>query len=519
MKYAIKYLKVRYIDDIYILIPKSIIRGDIDRDYFATAKEVFEYITNDNMEGKYIVGDAFTMDELRTQYQCGEEYTDKQVREMFFEDQAEKLSIVKDGRRILLDTFEMFVDNDGKKVIYQKLEGENCVLLNQKIIEQLMDMSEDEVKEYLRQHSDRIANFEEESQRGVQYILEVNGERKETGRLEDSSETDKIGSNVNLSVPDDNSGVSVRGLYEFLKQRIMGHDKELKWISTIMIMNYMSNPYYGTESILVPGPTGTGKTATFKCVSDYFNLPFLDVNVCNLVPEGIVGTTVEDEFSALIDGCGGDVKKAEKAILAFDEFDKIGIDGLDIKQSLINVFLKVLEGGRFPINRQMRERQIYNTGMASKACLGTFEQAFRKEKKMGFRADSSEPEIVFDKNLIVSRGYFTKELLSRIEHFIPYGEISDENKKRIILESKLSTYMMKKERLENQFGIKVDGDQEFALGVMDALKKVDQSVRDINNIIASVFLDIEYEILDNLGSYKKLTLSRSTPSDGKFDLR
>ena len=169
-------------------------------------------------------------------------------------------------------------------------------------------------------------------------------------------------------------------------------------------MNYESNPLFGTESILIPGPTGTGKTATFNCAAQYFNVPFKNINTCNLVPEGIVGTTVEDEFASLIDACGGDISKAEKAIIVFDEFDKLGMDGLDIKSSLVNIFLKVLEGSSFPINRQMKATRIYNTLMSSKVCLGTFVEAYKKDKSIGF--NSSEVEEIFDKDLLVKRMWF-----------------------------------------------------------------------------------------------------------------
>ena len=84
------------------------------------------------------------------------------------------------------------------------------------------------------------------------------------------------------------------------------------------------------------------------------------------------------------------------------------------------------------------------------------------------------------------------------------------------MESKLSTYLLKKQRLESQYGIIVDGDNDFADAVLEQLKKDSKSVRDINNIIASAFLDIEYEILNNKGKYKRLTLSKDTT---KFDLR
>ena len=167
----------------------------------------------------------------------------------------------------------------------------------------------------------------------------------------------------------------------------------------------------------------------------------------------------------------------------------------------------------------MKETQIYNTGMASKICLGTFQEAFKKETApIGFGNNAPHEEEHFDKTLLVKKGYFTSELLTRFQHFIPYKNLSEEDKKKILLESKLSYYLAKKERLSAQFGIETIGDEEFAKGVLEEIKKHEKSVRDMNNIVADTFLDIEYDILSNQGKYKTLKLTSDTVSKGNYDL-
>ena len=142
-----------------------------------------------------------------------------------------------------------------------------------------------------------------------------------------------------------------------------------------------------------------------------------------------------------------------------------------------------------------------------------------KKEKAAIGFDSSSPKTsVFDKDLLIQKGYFTNELLTRIQHFIPYTDITDEDKLKIILDSKLSAYQMKKERIKSQFGIDIIGDKEFAEGIINKLKSTDKSVRDINNIVSDAFLNIEYEILDTPGKYKTLRLNRDTATNGNFDL-
>ena len=529
MLYAIKYLKVPYDGDINILIPKKVIKGELEYDYFTSNKVVYSYITNEIKEGKYIVGSALTLEEIKKEYNL-EKYSDKEVIELFFLFNQDKCLLEKNGKCYTLDVGDLFSE-EVTKTVYECIDGETSLYLNKEMINALLE-TEDIVtlKETLAAFSDRLTNFGSLHQNtGIDKLVIKNG--KITGindyelvpQDKTSITTTENTETQNDAAPSNNqeinSDFTISGLYKYLKQHIIGHDEALKKISTILLMNYYSNAYYGTESILIPGPTGVGKTATFNCAANYFNVPFKNINTCNLVPEGIVGTTIEDEFSALIDECKGDMNKAEKAILVFDEFDKIGIDSLDIKATLVNVFLKALEGASFPINRQMRARQVYNTTLASKVCLGAFTEAYKKEKAtIGF--DSSSPKTsVFDKDLLIQKGYFTNELLTRIQHFIPYTDITDEDKLKIILESKLSAYQMKKERIKSQFGIDIIGDKEFAEGIINKLKSTDKSVRDINNIVSDAFLNIEYEILDTPGKYKTLRLNRDTATNGNFDLK
>ena len=544
MEYAIKYVNIKVDEETNILLPKEIIKGRVEGDNFKTNKYAYNYITKNNINAKYLVGPSFTIEHMRDMYALLEEnFTNGQVLELILMEAQDTIIVYKNGKYAFLDLSSLITSS--KKIeLYQIIDGESCLFLNQDSVNNLLTTKTiSELKDKLKFMRDKICKFATYSDKynievfeladGVKsniYMKEVFDE-DDTELTDDDVTIELVTSNdVNVNTKDDTisnienivtstNEKSVEGLYNYLKDNIIGHDEALKKIATILYMNYTSNPIYGTESILIPGPTGTGKTATFNCAAKYFDVPFRNINTCNLVPEGIVGTTLEDEFEALISECNGNMKLAEKAILVFDEFDKIGVDKLDTKTSLVNIFLKALEGGRFPISRQMKETQIYNTGMASKICLGTFQEAFKKETSpIGFGNNVHHEEEQFDKTLLVKKGYFSSELLTRFQHFIPYKNLSEEDKKKILLESKLSYYLAKKERLSAQFGIETIGDEEFAKGVLEEIKKHEKSVRDLNNIVADTFLDIEYDILSNKGKYKTLKLTSDTVSKGNYDL-
>lgn len=542
MEYAIKYVNIKVDEETNILLPKEIIKGHVEGDNFKTNKYAYNYITKNNINTKYLVGPSFTIEHMRDMYALPEEdFTNGQVLELILMEAQDTIIVYKNGKYAYLDLSSLITSS--KKVeLYQVIDGESCLFLNQDSVNNLLTTKTiTELKDKLQAMRDKICKFATYSDKygieifeladGVKsniYMKEVFDE--EDTELKDDDVTIELVTSNDVNTKDDTFSnienivtstkeTSVEGLYNYLKDNIIGHDEALKKIATILYMNYTSSPLFGTESILIPGPTGTGKTATFNCAAKYFDVPFRNINTCNLVPEGIVGTTLEDEFEALISECKGNMKLAEKAILVFDEFDKIGVDKLDTKTSLVNIFLKALEGGRFPISRQMKETQIYNTGMASKICLGTFQEAFKKEAApIGFGNNAPLEEEQFDKTLLVKKGYFTSELLTRFQHFIPYKNLSEEDKKKILLESKLSYYLAKKERLSAQFGIETIGDEEFAKGVLEEIKKHEKSVRDMNNIVADTFLDIEYDILSNQGKYKTLKLTSDTVSKGNYDL-
>ncbi len=521
MKYAMKYQNITLDEKTNILIPKNIVKGEIKDNTFITNKTTYTYITDTTFDSKYIVGPAHTIEEIKEMYTIENDFTDEEAIELFDMEEKEKFLLAYDGKIVVLSPY-LLSENEEKLDLFSIISGESSVILNENRIKEIIELSKTKpIEDILQGYKDAITKFKTINKKlNLSYLELTNTKEISATNLPFKTEQTLIEEKNKTNTPEINSSeFTVQGLYEYLKQHIIGHDKELKKIATILLMNYYSNPIYGTESILIPGPTGTGKTATFNTASKYFNIPFKNINTINLVPEGIVGTTIEDEFSTLIEECKGDIKLAEKAIIVFDEFDKLGIDSLETKTSLTNIFLKVLEGGRFPIVRQMKQTQIYNTTMSSKVCLGTFTEAYKKDKAtIGFDSKETVQE-QFDKNLLVKKGYFSSELLTRFNHFIPYQNLTDEDKIKIILYSKLSTYLLKKERFKNQFGITIQGDEEFARSIIEELKSHEQSIRDLNNIISDSFLDIEYEILSNPTKYKTLQLTKDTISKGNYDLK
>ena len=115
------------------------------------------------------------------------------------------------------------------------------------------------------------------------------------------------------------------------------------------------------------------------------------------------------------------------------------------------------------------------------------------------------------KERIKAKEYFGYELLDRIEEAIIYEALEYETKKRILLESKISKFLKKKERYERQFGITMIAEDSYVDAIFEALEKKRDSIRLLNNLVITTLDPAEYELCTNPNTQgKKLILTRDT---------
>ena len=523
-EYGIRYFKAQLDPTTYILIPINLVQGYSVGDKFYSDK-VYTHPQNevDYKDNRTVVDSIVTEEQLKMMYDM--EDVDF-LKDYYLAEEKDKVIIVeiKDGKIRKRKYHISMVKSDNPRETYELHNEKPAVTLNEDALSTLLALEgKEEIRAELLRLQKHLHSTEEVYKKdGVTSVTIQDGKIVKIDTEHPVKQETTPISDVKLlpsAIPIRTSEISVEGLEQYMKERVFGHDDEIRDIATILVMNYYSTPEFGTESILIPGPTGTGKTATFKVASEYLNLPFVFVNTINLVPQGIKGTSIEDELYKLIRMCNGDLQKAQRGIIVFDEFDKIGNVGTDIKEDLKQIMLKFIEGGEFPIERQ--QAYDFDTRMLSKNFLGAFSEVFTSSKNtMGFAANSvAQTTGTFDIKKLYESTAFSRELITRIPHIKPYYELPKETKKRVILESKLSEYMLKKKRYQTQFGVELVDSTEYIDALIEHLQAHEQSMRDLNNLIAQSLLQAENAMLRNNGRVKKLVLNGDTVTNpSSFDL-
>ena len=519
---GIKYKVIKISDTMYILTPIGVVEGySIGENFFneMVHKTVFNVESLQNPE---LVDSTISIDSLKELY----EYDDIEfIKEFYLEEEKDYLLTIeiKDGKMIKRKVnYKEFIRVDERET-YERQKDAPAVTLNCDALDSLMNSSSiQEIREKLIRYRKLIKQYrDKEKKESITNVTVANGHITEVGinKKVNSPEIMKKAEQQPGEPPIDKNSFSVRGLYEYLKERVIGHDAELKSIATTMIMNYRAKPEYGTESILIVGPTGTGKTETIQSAANYLNIPYTSFNTANIVPQGIKGTSLEDLLYTLLTKSGYDIEKAQRGIIFLDEFDKLGKSSLDIKESVKDILLTYIAGGTFNIDKPSGDYE-FDTRMLNKVFAGAFGELFEEKKSpMGFGTTKDEQTQIFKPELITKADYYGKELVTRIPHIYSYKPLTREQQRRVLLESKLSQLLLKKQRYEEEFGITTIIDESYIEAILDKLSKQDKSMRDLNNLILSTLGIVEYELMENENKVKQLILTSETVTDPtKFSL-
>lgn len=506
--YGILYKKVKIDDEFYIFRPIELVEGCWIKDKFesydtfSTLASINDILTND-----VLVDGIYSRKQLKSYYELDDI---ELLKKNYLTEQKNNIILIQ-IKNDELHKNTININSLDKK--WGESYTQDTVSLNYSSIEKLLDMEDlNELKSTLQKYLSNIDKFNDRMQKEslTSITLENNKVIGLGGNINVITDNSKEKEKTDFS---QNGDISLSGLEKYIKERIFGHDEEIEKIATILIMNHTALKEDGTQSILIPGPTGTGKTSTFEVACEYLNIPFKLVDTSNLVTQGIKGESLEDCLYSLILSANGDMEIAKRGIIVFDEFDKLGEETLDIKAPIKNILLKFIEGSDYIVQHY----GSFNTTLNSKVFLGAFEELVKKNSPMGFGSSNEIEE--FDLKKLYEKKYFNRQMITRLPHIIPYKELDRKTKKEALLYAKSSKLYLKKLRYKREYGIDLIVSDDYIDALLDCTDKIGNSFRDLNNIILNNLLGAEHEILDNKGKYKKLVLNSETVKNPKkFDI-
>ena len=212
----------------------------------------------------------------------------------------------------------------------------------------------------------------------------------------------------------------------------------------------------GEKSIIfLDGPTGTGKTAITREITDKLDIPFTSTSIVNYSATGYVGGDITDTLKILYQKANENLEKAERGIIVFDEFDKIAYSndqglkhGLEMKKAVQQQLLDFMGGGKYYIkvskdNQKIREIE-FDTSKLTFICLAALSdlraRKTTKKNPIGFTTPSTltttddysiTPQDLMEMGL-------EKELVGRFNTYLHTEEYSKDDLLRILKESTIS---------------------------------------------------------------------------------
>lgn len=245
-------------------------------------------------------------------------------------------------------------------------------------------------------------------------------------------------------------GVSPLSLYESLKEHVKGQDKASRQLCMYLYQYelFWTQRKLGKKAIkptstrLLIGETGSGKTYSLNIAAKLLDAGFIMVDCSRLVPEGIVGPRLYAELKKQYDKLPPAVKRSNRVIVFLDEFDKLITAGFNLRTSVLNELLILLDDKTKKIavqnnyNALAKGGEKFNVGSFCYVLGGAFTGISKRGRPaVGFQGQKDEVEKEVSREQLIKFGV-PKEIMGRIGGVINFAKLTSEDLMDILLNAK-----------------------------------------------------------------------------------
>lgn len=315
---------------------------------------------------------------------------------------------------------------------------------------------------------------------------------------------------------------NTRELFKNVTKTVIAQDEPAKRLITEIFRLYMSKDR--KDGILLTGSTGVGKTELISNIAKYLNRDIYIADSTRTSAAGYVGTDIEEILWQVYVACDKNIKRAENAILFFDEIDKKGSSKKDdvSGQAVLNGLLKLLDGSTYKACESMKSAipgktvDIKTNNMLVIAG-GAFSDVYgdMKETQIGFNStetiNRNEPTL----EDFVNKAMMPREFMGRFPVVIHLNDLNVNDLRRILVESEKSP-IKKQEEIFRGLGVELKVTPDCLTTIAQKAYDKKAGARSLNGIINAATWKSLSEVSEKPFEYESLEIDERTIEDPKI---
>lgn len=309
-------------------------------------------------------------------------------------------------------------------------------------------------------------------------------------------------------------------IYEYITSCLIGQDEVVKDIVSAVISNIQAtNP----EEIIKPfliGETGSGKSFLFKLLGKSLDIPVIIVDCNTIVQEGYHGKSVDNVLADLYYLCNKDLKKVQRAIVFFDEVDKLASRGNTVSDiGAQQALLKVLEGHKFAVEiDKFGNKVVIDTSMMTIACGGAFSEIYERQKHpIGIRQQDDEQMKIREKITdadVIEYGLIP-EFTARCNLWEQYNKVTKEMLMKQLQKGLLSPTLIKQRVYLRDYGTILIFENSYYEKLCDNALAKKSGFRGLDKVVNDSLIKANFALQISSVPYKRLIVQAETIDDPK----